>query len=235
MLSVELGGPQSPLDMKPDTATLLGGNFSPNGGPNSPKYVLSCNHAKLCIGQPFLFFFILNLILVLSAWVTAVCSGTLLTIKWHPILPIILWVDPSIYVQFVATGPAENTMESTGKNWRFYSSFDGNFSYLIKLIVKDPVLTIILKNCQFYFFTQIFSIHPQVYRNYFKRFRDALSVLRSAHMRHLLLAKFTERKNELELTKWRPQTLPFWFFFYKLLLARKVRWYLLINKRFFWR
>ncbi|KAK6619075.1 hypothetical protein RUM44_003457 [Polyplax serrata] len=37
MLSVELGGPQSPIDMKPDTATLLGGNFSPNGGPNSPN------------------------------------------------------------------------------------------------------------------------------------------------------------------------------------------------------
>lgn len=31
-------GPQSPLDMKPDTASLLAGSFSP-GGPNSPKYV----------------------------------------------------------------------------------------------------------------------------------------------------------------------------------------------------
>ncbi|KAL0273493.1 UNVERIFIED_CONTAM: hypothetical protein PYX00_006140 [Menopon gallinae] len=37
VLSVELGGPQSPLEIKPDTATLLSGNFSPNGGPNSPN------------------------------------------------------------------------------------------------------------------------------------------------------------------------------------------------------
>lgn len=34
-------GPQSPLDMKPDTASLLAGSFSP-GAPNSPKYV-KCN------------------------------------------------------------------------------------------------------------------------------------------------------------------------------------------------
>lgn len=43
-LTISSMGPQSPLDMKPDTANLLGsGNFSPTGGggggggPNSPK------------------------------------------------------------------------------------------------------------------------------------------------------------------------------------------------------
>lgn len=43
-LTISTMGPQSPLDMKPDTASLLGpGNFSPTGGggggggPNSPK------------------------------------------------------------------------------------------------------------------------------------------------------------------------------------------------------
>lgn len=43
-LTISSMGPQSPLDMKPDTANLLGsGSFSPTGGggggggPNSPK------------------------------------------------------------------------------------------------------------------------------------------------------------------------------------------------------
>uniref|UniRef100_A0A1B6E4Y9 Nuclear receptor subfamily 2 group B member 4 n=2 Tax=Clastoptera arizonana TaxID=38151 RepID=A0A1B6E4Y9_9HEMI len=36
-LSLNSVGPQSPLDMKPDTASLLSGNFSPSGGPNSPN------------------------------------------------------------------------------------------------------------------------------------------------------------------------------------------------------
>ncbi|XP_022185369.2 retinoic acid receptor RXR-alpha-B isoform X1 [Nilaparvata lugens] len=35
-LSLNSVGPQSPLEMKPDTASLMVGNFSPGGGPNSP-------------------------------------------------------------------------------------------------------------------------------------------------------------------------------------------------------
>lgn len=40
-------GPQSPLDMKPDTASLItSGQFSPQGGPNSPTYSLG-GHANM--------------------------------------------------------------------------------------------------------------------------------------------------------------------------------------------
>uniref|UniRef100_A0A1B6J1Y2 Nuclear receptor subfamily 2 group B member 4 n=1 Tax=Homalodisca liturata TaxID=320908 RepID=A0A1B6J1Y2_9HEMI len=44
-LSLNSVGPQSPLDMKPDTASLLAGNFSP-GGPNSPSS-FSIGHSSL--------------------------------------------------------------------------------------------------------------------------------------------------------------------------------------------
>ncbi|KMQ87164.1 retinoic acid receptor rxr-alpha-a [Lasius niger] len=39
-MSMSSGGPQSPLDMKPDTALINPGNFSPSG-PNSPGNILS--------------------------------------------------------------------------------------------------------------------------------------------------------------------------------------------------
>ncbi|XP_065164414.1 retinoic acid receptor RXR-alpha-B-like isoform X1 [Atheta coriaria] len=46
-LSMNSMGPQSPLDMKPDTASLItSGQFSPQGGPNSPTYSLG-GHANM--------------------------------------------------------------------------------------------------------------------------------------------------------------------------------------------
>lgn len=45
-LSLSSVGPQSPLDMKPDTASLLAGNFSPGGGPNSPNS-FSIGHSSM--------------------------------------------------------------------------------------------------------------------------------------------------------------------------------------------
>ncbi|XP_025160598.1 retinoic acid receptor RXR-alpha-B isoform X2 [Harpegnathos saltator] len=40
-MSMSSVDPQSPLDMKPDTALINPGNFSPSGGPNSPGNLLS--------------------------------------------------------------------------------------------------------------------------------------------------------------------------------------------------
>lgn len=45
-LSLSSVGPQSPMEMKPDTASLLVGNFSPGGGPNSPGS-FSIGHGSL--------------------------------------------------------------------------------------------------------------------------------------------------------------------------------------------
>ncbi|XP_018900480.1 retinoic acid receptor RXR isoform X2 [Bemisia tabaci] len=49
-ISLNSVGPQSPLDMKPDTASLLGGQFSPGGGPNSPNS-FGMAHSSLIVGS----------------------------------------------------------------------------------------------------------------------------------------------------------------------------------------
>lgn len=52
-LSMGSMGPQSPLDMKPDTASLINaGSFSPTGGPNSPGSFTMGAHGSLLSPSP---------------------------------------------------------------------------------------------------------------------------------------------------------------------------------------
>ncbi|XP_011150937.3 retinoic acid receptor RXR-alpha-B isoform X1 [Harpegnathos saltator] len=51
-MSMSSVDPQSPLDMKPDTALINPGNFSPSGGPNSPGSFNAGCHSNLLSTSP---------------------------------------------------------------------------------------------------------------------------------------------------------------------------------------